>query len=381
MTASATLNRHTVTAARSTIPAWGASYHDVDIDGEVSISGPVTLVVADLTIKGTVLSGGPGVGRSFFRVVAGAGGWGKTLPPKAYQKDARVKLSTVLNDAANSAGETIDPTTIDSSARLGPYYVRPEGLACSVLNLESPAAWYVGEDGVTRLGARPASTLSGTATRTTQQDLARGTLTLASDTIAGILPGIVVDGLTAVDVEHEISAKDGLRTKLWGKQFSGTSRRLSALRALFEQLAPDFQFRGIYEYRVVTQNANRLNLQSVRVSTGMPDLANVVMRPGIAGANMQPALGSRVLVGFVDADPARPSVLGFEDPDGPGFVPLSLTLGAASGGDAVARVGDEVTITQAELTTALAVAGANAVTVTNPIVCKITSGSSKVKAG
>lgn len=388
---SATLNGHNVTDARLSIPAWGASYHDVALDQEVTLSGSVTLTVADLTITGTVLSGGPGVGRSFFRIVAGAGGWGKTIASKAYQNDAGVKLATVLNDAAQAVGETIDQTTLDQSARLGSFYVRPEGPACTVLNLESAQAWYVGEDGVTRIGARPASTLTGTATRVTQQDQARGTLTLASDTIAGILPGIVVDGLTAVDVEHEISIKGGLRTKLWGKQATGTSRRLSAWKALIDQLLPQLPYLGCYEYRVVTQNSNRLNLQPVKVSTGMPDLANVMMRPGVAGANMQPALGSRVLVGFVNADPAFPVVLAFEDPDGSGFMPLTLTFEASTaialltGGSPVARVGDQV---MSFLPPTLPVVGtvsgslfAGTITVTNPITGMITQGSAKVTCG
>ena len=126
--------------------------------------------------------------------------------------------------------------------------------------------------------------LSASAARTSQLDLAKGTLTLASDTIANILPGITVDGLTAIDVEHTLSLKDGLRSKLWGKSgASSASRRLDAFRAIFDALDPDRQFRGITEYRCVTQEGERLNLQAVRVSTGMPDLGRVYVRPGISG--------------------------------------------------------------------------------------------------
>lgn len=383
-TASASLNGNNVTDARLSIPAWGASYHDVSIDGQISLTGAVTLVVADLTIKGTVLSGGPGIGRSYFRIVAGAGGWGKSIPAKTYQNDAGVKLANVLNDAAAAVGETIDQTTLDTTKRVGPFYVRPEGPACTVLNLMSSSAWYVGEDGVTRIGQRGASTLSGTATRVTQQDQARGTLTLASDSIAGILPGVTVDGLTAVDVEHEIGVTAGLRSKLWGSNFTGTSRRLAALKALFDQLVPDFVYRGLYEYRVVTQNGNRLNLQCVRVSTGMPDIANAFMRPGIAGGNMQPALGSRVLVGFVNADPTCPVVLAFEDPDGPGFLPISLSL-CGPNGNPVARVGDQVTVFLPPTLPATGTVSGNpfagTITVANPVTGVITGGSAKVTCG
>ena len=234
----ATLAGHTATDARVTIPAWGASYHDVVLDGEIVLSGAVSLVVADLTIACTILSGGPGTGRSFYRTVAGAGGWGKSIPKQAYANDAGVKLSTVLNDAAKACGESIDPTTVDPKATVGPSWVRPAGPACRVLELVAPNAWYVGEDGKTRLGQRPKTTLTAKVTRTTQLNLARGTVTLAPDSIASILPGIVVDGLEAVDVEHEVSAKKGLRSKIWGRHGAGNSRLLAAYRAIFDQLDP-----------------------------------------------------------------------------------------------------------------------------------------------
>ena len=99
-------------------------------------------------------------------------------------------------------------------------------------------------------------------------------------------------------------------------------------------------FRGVFEYRVVTQSGERLNLQPVRVSLGMPDLQRVYVRPGVPGVKAMHTLGSRVLVGFVDQDEGNPAVLAFEDAEGSGFIPLSLSL--AGGGPAIGRVGDAV---------------------------------------
>lgn len=380
---SASLNGNRVLDARLAIPAWGASFHDVTIDGEVTITGPgQALTISDLTVKCAVLSGGPAHGRSFYRLVAGAGGWGTVIPSRSYANDAGVKLSQVLNDAAAACGETLDPTTIDPAARLGLSWTRPNDIAGRVLELVAPGAWYVGEDGVTRLGKRAPSTLSGTATATTQVDLARATVTLASDSIAGILPGLVVNGLTAVDVEHEISAKGGLRSKVWGQVGAGGSRRLTAWRAIFNQLDPNRAFRAMYEYRVVTQTGNRLNLQPVRVSTGMPTLMRVKVRPGVPGVKATHTLGSRVIVAFLNADPGSPVVVGFEDADGAGFLPTALNL--ANGSAGVARVGDTVQITAAEILAAGLVAGMTPVTLGNPSVplqCQITSGSAIVTSG
>ncbi len=331
-----TLNGSRVTSARVTIPAWGCWHADATIDSEVTIApgARATLVIADLTLVGTVLSGGPALGRSSFRIVAGNGGWGTTIKKWSYADDAGVKLSKAIGDAAREAGETM---VVDTSARIGPAWTRPEGRASETLNSLAPASWFVDEAGTTRLGSRTAGTLPAKVTRITPVDRARGKVVLASDAIASILPGVVVDGLTAVDVQHDVSAEDGLRSTIWG----GTNGSAAeSVRKLVDALDPDRKFRGVTEYRVDTRNGSRLNLQPVRVSTGMPELKNVPVRPGLAGCETEVALGARVLVGFVEADQSRPFVAGFEDADGDLFQPSSISLraGGMAGGEHVATV-------------------------------------------
>lgn len=339
-----TLAGHRVTSARVTLSAWGCWYADASVDGEHTLSGRVELQVADLTLSGTVLSGGPDKGRSFYRLVAGAGGWGRKIPAESYDDDAGVKKSTVFGDAAAKAGETLDLSSLKASDRLGPRYTRPEGRASSVLELHASRAWYVGEDGVTRLGQRPASKLPAKATLG-PVDRARKTVTIASDSIATILPGLVVEGLMAVDVQHELSPS-GLRSTIWGSMADGKDRALEALRAVMEQLDPFRRFRGVTEYRVVTQEGSMLNLQPVLASSGMPDLPRVPVRPGVAGCKSDVMLGALVLVTFVNSDPGRPYVAGFEDADGAGFVPLMTTIDAqtivrlGAGAIPIARAGD-----------------------------------------
>lgn len=347
MITAATLAGHRVTKARVSIPAWGCWYADAAVDGEVTLTGAVDLVIADLTLKGTVLAGGPAKGRSAFRIVAGAGGWGKTLPRKEYSTDAGVKLANVLGDAAREAGETLAP--IDRKKSVGPAWVRPEDLAGRVLELVAPSAWYVGEDGVTRLGKRAPSKLVGAVTHG-PVDRARAKVTLASEAIATILPGVVVDGLEAVDVLHEISAEGGLRSTVWGAGFSATSRALDAFRKLIEQLDPNARFRGVTEYRIVTQQGERFDVQPVLRSTGMPDCRRVPVRPSVPGIKATMTPGALVLVGFVDADPGRPYIASLEDPDGEGFLPILLSIKAETfvklglGARPVAGLGDIATI-------------------------------------
>lgn len=399
MAVTQTLGGYTATSTRLSIPGWGLSYADVTVDGEHALTGATSLVLADLTVKCAVLSGGPAVGLSFFRVVVGAGGWGKQLKKRSYTNDGGVKLVTVLQDAANEAGETFDATTVDPSKVVGTYYVRQADLACRVLEQFAHGAWYVGEDGVTRLGARPASTLTAPAPVTSQVDLAQQRVTISSDTIAQVLPGLTYQGVTAVDVEHTATASGGLHSTLWGKIGAGQSRRLAAYRAIFDQLDPNRAYRGVYEYRVVTQSGERLNLQSVRVSTGLPDVKAVLPRPGVAGAKGQPALGSRVIVAFVNADPTNPVVIAYENAEAGGFLPLSVTLDAsgsvhlgpsassvdlAGGGQKVARNTDPVKVTIPANTFVVAVVGTSTGTL-NPspidVTGTITDGSLKVTSG
>lgn len=323
----ATLAGHRALTARVTLPKWGAWYADVTIDGETELSGAVELVIADLHLKGAVISGGPYKGKSTYTIVGGAGGWGKTLKKKSYANDAGVKTSKIIGDAAQECGEKLDASTLPSGT-VGPAWARNESIATVTLNRLVPARWYVGEDGVTRIGARAKKTFGGVAVHVAV-DRARGTAVVASDSIAALVPGAVVDGLESVDVQHEIDAKGNLRTKVWGDRFAGaTARRLAAYRRIFDALDPDRAFRGVYEYRVVTLEGSRLNLQPVRVSTGMPDLQRVTVRPGVAGTKSTLRPGARVVVGFVDADGARPVVIAEEDQDGEGFLPIDTSIDA-----------------------------------------------------
>lgn len=329
----ATLNDIRATHARLSIPAWGISWAEVSLDGEHTLEGAATLKIADLSLACTVVSGGPAKGRSYYRVAGGAGGWGKTIPAKGYADDAGVKVASILQDAANEAGEMLDATTLPTT-RLGPAYERDAGPASRALALLSPEQWYVGEDGRTRIGRRPAADLSVKAALGVI-DRARGVVPLAAESIATILPGVRVEGLEALDVLHEVTPR-GLRSTLW------TTLRTDALRRLFDALYPENRYRGVFEYRVVSQEGERLNLQPVRVSLGMPDVRRAIVRPGIPGCRADVEMASRVLVAFVDQDPSRPVVVAFEDAEGDSFVPDRLDL--ADAGGRVLRDGERVTV-------------------------------------
>jgi hypothetical protein len=259
----------------------------------------------------------------------------------------------VIGDAARESGETVEgaPPT-----RSGPVFTRAQAEASRVLNEIAPRAWRVDFDGVTRFGKRATTSYTGSAVLT-GRDLARGVYTFAAEDVAGFLPGVTIEGSSpATDVEYELIG-DKLTVRVWAGGLA--SRALNAIERIVLGLFPDIRYRGAFEYRVVTQSGERLNLQPVRSATGMPDLQGVAVRPGMAGLKCTALLGSLVVVQFLDADPSRPAVTSFDAPDAPGWMPIMLELGGP-GALGVARIGDTV--------------------VAGPYAGVITSGSARVKA-
>lgn len=154
-------------------------------------------------------------------------------------------------------------------------------------------------------------------------------------------------------------------------------RLLSAFDRLLTLLRPRLAFYAVWEYRVVSASGSgpvRIDARAVSSLCPMPDLAGITLWPGPSGCYAVPVPGSSVRIAFVDGDPTKPAIVGLDPNSAPALVYLSGT------GPAVARVGDTVTITQAELTAAGAVAGSSPVTITTPIQCQITTGSAKVFA-
>ena len=335
---SGTLGGNAITRARVQVPAWGRPWVDVELAGEVAFAKGESpaLVIADTPIAATVVAGGALHGRAAYRLVGGRGKWSDTIPAKGYVNDAGVRASLVLGDAAAACGELI---TGLPGTRLGPHFVRAAGPASDTLNLLAPRGWYVDFSGATWIGQRPPSAYTGTGPRT-RVDTGGQIIELAVESIAGLVPGVVVDGLgPATDVEYVLEPTR-LTARVWGGPAT-TSRRVAALQAILRADIAGIRYRGVYEFRVVTQSGERLNLQPVRAALGFPDLANVPVRPGVAGAKARVTPGELVLVAFVDADPSRPVVVAHDDAESPGWMPLGLDLGgpAALG---VARVTDTV---------------------------------------
>lgn len=318
----ATFADHAVSKARVSWPTWGLWWADVDSSDPVEASGRVTLNVATTAFSGTVVAGGAFDGRAAYRVVAGAGGVNKPLPKKSYVNDAGITLASVLSDAAREAGETIANVP---STRLGPHYARQEGETFGdLLQRHCAKNWYADIDGTIRIGKRAVTTYDGSAPRV-RVDLRGAVVDLAVDSLDGLAPGVQIDGSKpATDLQVDLTPE-----RMTVRVYAGarTTRRLDAITRLIRAAFPSLAYLGTWEYRVVTQSAERLNLQPARVASGMPDLRAVPVRPGVSGVKCKVLPGELVLVCFADGDPSRPQVFAHDHADAPGWMPLEFQIG------------------------------------------------------
>lgn len=333
---SVSIEGYDVHAAVLQIGAWGTWWLDVSTPEALvcEIGQAVVASVGGVEYRGTVLAGDAVDGRAAYRIVGGAGGWHKDLPAKTYSKTPGVRVSEVLVDAAAEAGESLGPVP---GTVMGQHFVREAGPAHRVLNGLAPQAWYVDNLGITQFGARAPSDYTGDGA-IIRRDRSAGVVEIDTDDLSQLVPGVRVDGQDpATDVEIRLAG-----SKLTARVYHGkrTTERLVHYARIFDALDPFRKFRGTFEYRVVFQVGERLDLQIVRRATGLGDLESVPVRlaPGVRASHF---LGSLVLVTFVDSDPSRPVVIAGDDPDSPGWMPLFLMLGAEPT-IPINRVGDPV---------------------------------------
>ena len=316
----ATLAGHACTRATLTIPGVGLWSAVVELSDDAALTGAVTLDMLGSTWSGTVIAGAVVDGGARYRVIAGRGGWGQDIPPRAYANDAGLLRAQLIADAATAAGE-LPP--VGFAGRTGPHFNRALGPASFALNLLAPRAWYADAAGVVHAGAWPVLPASGLGVL--RRDPAQRVVELELvDSAAGLTPGTATEFGAGADVEIEVS-HEGARARLYAA--AGAPRRARALARLMAAIDPSAPWRGVHEYRVVSQSGERLNLQPVRSRAALPDLTRVPVRAGVPGVKAQHTPGSAVLVAFLEGDPTRPAVVGFDAPDSPGWMPVELDFG------------------------------------------------------
>lgn len=189
-----------VTAASVLIPYYGAPVADVTFPTAVTLTAPVTLTAANLTLTFGILRQRSFAGGATARLVAGIG-WGRDVPSKAYSNPAGVPLSMVLRDVAREAGESV---SLGTDRMVGLFYVRQKGPATRVLEQLGGASWYVDGSGVTQVRDRVPSAITSAAT---VQDYmgGMGWLTVATEDLASWLPAATFSSNT-VTTPIQVSA-------------------------------------------------------------------------------------------------------------------------------------------------------------------------------
>lgn len=335
------------TYARLHVSSSGPWFAEVDLADESELSGAVTLKIGEATFAGTIRaanSGSFGL-RSKILIVAGGDGWGKLLPAKPYHNDAGVKARTVAEDAARESGETLGDFA-GNRERLGAHFLREAGEASRAIRAAATgASWFVDYEGITHVGARSGINVPDDAYELLDFDPRDSVAALGVDNVAAFTVGdILAKGLDeprAISELEIIVAPERARVYAYLDD-SSRSELGDSLTAIVESVAGR-RLLGIYRYRVVKMTSDRVDLQIVKKSTGIPDAPSIPMAPGIPSAHAQLAAGAEVFVQFVNGDRADPIITGFGGRSVSGHVADRLDLGGDTAQDA-ARKGDAVEI-------------------------------------
>lgn len=127
-----TLDSNPVLSASISMPRIGTWFADVTVSGEVALSGQVALTDGSSGLLGAVINqDGAFAGRTFTRLVGGAGGLRNVLSPRHYRS---ASVGKILGDICSEAGEKksllIDPRL---SLQRVPYWSRPAGTGGAAL--------------------------------------------------------------------------------------------------------------------------------------------------------------------------------------------------------------------------------------------------------
>jgi hypothetical protein len=339
---SITLNGLRVVSLRVVHPWRGVPFVDVDLDPDIAAtapsSGPVVILVGTppappvVTLTGVIdpLAAGVFVATARARVVAGKGGWSKTVPAQHFSNPSGALLSTEVYSA--TAALVLEEVVDVVPKLLGTDYARSNGRASRIFDRVD---WWVDlTTGVTTVAPTRPPAIPDLSLEILSFDPLTQVAELTCDTL--ILPGtLLVDPLrlgpaplTVRSVE-QVFGPSGSHAKAWCSTHT-VERLQSALRTMVQEFGEAVGTR-LYRYRFVApMGTNQAALQAVDrdpvtgLPASMPDLIPCAEWSGVAGctALLPPSL--EVLVQFIDGDPSLPRVVGYSTL----AVPLTLTLDA-----------------------------------------------------
>lgn len=332
-----------VLEATVTIPVRGTWTADLTlVEAPASATaGLLTLKLADLELRGTVVRGSTFQGKYRARIIGGHAGWRNTLGPKSYQSDAGLRLGPILKDLAREAGEQVN---VEDDRVVGTAFVRRTGPATRTLDELYPD-WWVDFDGVTQIAPRPTSTAAAEFT-VIDKAPQEGRTIIKTESPASFFPGVsfVAPSIPLTTANMVVHRMRGI--ELQTTVYSGQDRLLGPLLQLVRRLVPELQYAGVNDYVVVSydESAQTANLQPL-VRTDLPTLQKVQLRT--PSMTMKLVRGTKVGVVFRNLDPTQPSIVDYDAPGTGAFAEdahLKVTDTLSLGPDPqlqVARSGDQ----------------------------------------
>lgn len=311
----ASANGSRIVSGSVMVPNYGAWVADLKFADASPLTGPIALTIGDLTLKGAIVRTDTFAGLREARLVGGAGGWRQQIPVQAYQNPSGVPLATVLGDAAMAVGETL---SLGANPNVGTAWTREAAPAERQLR-QLTSLWWIDPAGVTQVRDRPASPITSAFT-VIHYDPAKGQFEIATETLADWMPGRtfsspLVPAVQTISMTRYEFEDDGvMRLHILVAQPSDNDRLFDAMQRIIRSEQPTQTFLGTYEYIVQATDGTTVDASPSDTTIGLPGIAQVPIRTGIAGASCKPQNGSRLGVGFFNGNPSRPFVAcGFDN--------------------------------------------------------------------
>jgi hypothetical protein len=346
-------------------PETGSARADVVLTGGAlpAVGSLAVLTVGDLPVTTGILSSDyDAPDRPRVVLVTGLGWENGLAAPVSYQNDAGVRLSTILRDLAALASFAGAPSPIDLGPSLGGTsastltdatigttwgcpassplgFLRVRDALSSLTEQGFAPPWRVDPDGVTRWGLRSGGEVTARQT-IMSRNLGVGLRVVGLDRPSAFLPGNTIDGGAPIRrlIVHDKAGS--LTADVWS---DGRLTFASRIKRIVASAFPQLLYGHPRTYVVAAVRVDgRLDLAPP------PDAPYLEALPAVSawtlgGALVTPAVGSRVAVGFLDALPTRPHVMGYDPSQGPAGLTLDATGAVRLGPTAGAVIGTPTT--------------------------------------
>ena len=318
------------------MPVYGAWVADVIVQSTSPLPSSVAVTIGNLNLIGSVYRQATFAGRTEARLVAGAGGWSKSVEARGYDNPGGVPAQQVLSDAATEVGESV----AGAIGTVGAQFVRmgdsPQmpGKAGRVLRSVAGTQWWIDSAGVTQIGVRPSGSVSSAFTVLSFQG-AHGDLLIATEDPASWAPGATFSSATVTQqtissVRHEFRDDGVARLHV---MVGSSDDWLDTIREMVRQeMAASLPFAQVYDY-VVTRGSATVDALPADPTRGVPGVTGVPYRSGTPGGSATLAPGTHVGIGFLDGNPGKPVLMGAID----GTAPITESIGVT----ATLQLGDQ----------------------------------------